>query len=405
MMQVRAWSVTDLGNVRENNEDSFLVDNENNIYIVADGVGGSEAGEVASGHLVQRVSENAARLHALVKGCDPVGNKDDRERVFSELLDLIQQINGEVFEIGKEINPNNPSATTCDVLLLTDNAAFIAHVGDSRVYLFRGDEVFRITEDHTFAEQLKRENVTDERVIDKFRNVLTRSIGGKPQVDIDALFIDLQVGDRVMMCSDGVTDYLSGPEILEYATRLNGQEMLNALVQEAKDRGGHDNITAVMISLDGRIERPTPTRDQSLDTLRQADILGQISLFEGLSLRELIKVLRIVYERTYQDGEVIMEPGTDGESLFIVGDGEVELTVGGETRTLEMGRHFGELALIQRGKRQSRAVAKGEALMLVVPAEKFRDIVTSDPSVGNTLLWNLLASLAKEMQEIRGRES
>lgn len=404
MMQVRAWSITDLGNVRENNEDSFLVDNDHHIYIVADGVGGSEAGEVASQHLVHRVSDHAEELSALVRGCDPVSDRDDRERVFSKLLNLIQDINGEVFEIGKEINPNNPSATTCDVLLLTDSAAFIAHVGDSRVYLFRGEEIFRITEDHTFAEQLKRENVTDERVIDKFRNVLTRSIGGKPQVDIDALFIDLQVGDRIMMCSDGLTDYLSGPEILEYATRLSGQEMLDALVQEAKDRGGHDNITAILISLDGRVERQTPTRDQSLDTLRQADILGQISLFEGLSLRELIKVLRIVYERTYQDGEVIMEPGQEGDSLYIVGDGQVLLTVGNETRTLEMGRHFGEMALIKRGKRQSRAVAKGEALMLVVPAEKFRDIVSSDPTVGNILLWNLLASLAQELYDIRSRD-
>jgi len=234
MMRVTAWSVTDLGNVRENNEDSFLVDAEHGVFVVADGVGGSEAGEVASGHLVDRMRGCSAELSKMVQTCDPVGNRDDRERVFEKLLTLIQDINGEVFEIGKEISATNPSATTCDCLLLGDNAAFIAHVGDSRVYLFRGEEIFRITEDHTFAEQLKRENVTDERVIDKFRNVLTRSIGGRPQVDIDALFIDLQVGDRIMMCSDGLTDYLSGPELLEYATRLTGQQMLDALTQEAK---------------------------------------------------------------------------------------------------------------------------------------------------------------------------
>ncbi len=404
MMRVTAWSVTDLGNVRENNEDSFLVDAEHGVFVVADGVGGSEAGEVASGHLVDRMRGCSAELSKMVQTCDPVGNRDDRERVFEKLLTLIQDINGEVFEIGKEISATNPSATTCDCLLLGDNAAFIAHVGDSRVYLFRGEEIFRITEDHTFAEQLKRENVTDERVIDKFRNVLTRSIGGRPQVDIDALFIDLQVGDRIMMCSDGLTDYLSGPELLEYATRLTGQQMLDALTQEAKDRGGHDNITAVLISVGSRIENQVPTRDQSLDTLRQADILGQISLFKGLSLRELIKVLRIVYERTYADGEVIIEPGQTGDCLYIVGDGKVNLTIGDDTRSLEMGRHFGELALIRSGARQSKAVADGEALMLVVPAEKFRDLVSSDPAVGNILLWNLLASLADELHAIRGRD-
>lgn len=403
MMRVRAWSLTDLGNVRENNEDSFLVDTAHRIFVVADGVGGSEAGEVASQHLVERIRQHAPDLHALVENVDPVNNREDRESVFAALLALIQDINAEVFEIGKEINPTNPSATTCDVVLLAGNAAFIAHVGDSRVYLFRDDQIFRITEDHTFAEQLRRENVADERIIEKFRNVLTRSIGGKPQVDIDALFIDLQVGDRIMMCSDGLTDYVSGPEIMEYAMRGTGQEMLDTLVQEAKDRGGHDNITAVLVALEDREETQIPTRDQSFDTLRQADILGQISLFKGLNLRELIKVLRIVYERTFQDGESIIEPGEEGDCLYIVGHGEVELTIGHQTRVLETGRHFGELALIRKGPRQSRAVARGEALMLVVPAEKFRDIVSSDPDVGNVLLWNLLRSLADELYEIRER--
>lgn len=405
MMRVSAWSLTDVGNVRENNEDSFLVDVENGVFIVADGVGGSEAGEVASGHLVERVKERASVLHGLVSNCDPVGDRDDRERVFASLLGLIQDINREVFELGKEINPINPSATTCDVMVLAENAAFIAHVGDSRVYLFRDGQIFRITEDHTFAEQLRRENVSDDRIIDKFRNVLTRSIGGKPQVDIDALFIDLQVGDRIMLCSDGLTDYISGPEIMEYANRSTGAEMLHALVQEAKDRGGHDNITAVLIAFEDRVETQVPTRDQSIDTLKQADILGQISLFKGLSLRELIKVLRVVYEQTYADGELIIEPGQEGDCLYIVAHGEVELTIGEHQRVLGMGRHFGELALIRKGPRQARASARGETLLLVVPTEKFHDLVGDDPAVGNTLLWNLLTSIANELADLRGRHA
>src|SRR5690606_8741480 len=133
-------------------------------------------------------------------------DRDHRERVFAMLLQRVQEANTKIYEVGKEVDPMRPPATTCDLVVLSDQAAFIAHVGDSRVYLLRGEEIFRITEDHTFAEQLRQEEVDDEAVLERYRNVLTRSIGGRPQVDVDALFIDLQAGDHLLLCSDGLTD-------------------------------------------------------------------------------------------------------------------------------------------------------------------------------------------------------
>ncbi|QED28354.1 cyclic nucleotide-binding domain-containing protein [Microvenator marinus] len=400
-MEYKAWALTDVGNVRENNEDSHLLDLVNGVFVVADGVGGSQAGEVASEHLCKRIGDIAEEVGELARAKDPALDREAREKVFQVLLDHIHEINSEVYGIGKEINPTLPSATTCDAMVMSNNCAFIAHVGDSRVYLFRAGQIFRITEDHTFAEQLKREAVADERILERFRNVLTRSIGGKPQVEIDALFIDLQPGDRVLMCSDGVTDYLSGSDLLEFSNQKDGEELLKFLIREAKDRGGADNITALLVEIvDSRQENTI--RDQSFDTLRQADILGKIELFEGLGLRDLIKVLRIVYERNYTDGQMIMTPGEPADCMYVVAGGRVELTSPGQTpRTLKEGQHFGALALVSEEIRESSAIAKGQAMVLVVPGAKFKEIVEDDSVVGNKLLWNLLRMMAEDIRVLR----
>lgn len=400
-MEYKAWALTDVGNVRENNEDSHLLDLVNGVFVVADGVGGSQAGEVASEHLCKRIGDIAEEVGELARAKDPVLDREAREKVFQVLLDHIHEINAEVYGIGKEINPTLPSATTCDAMVMSNNCAFIAHVGDSRVYLFRAGQIFRITEDHTFAEQLKREAVADERILERFRNVLTRSIGGKPQVEIDALFIDLQPGDRVLMCSDGVTDYLSGSDLLEFSNQKDGEELLKFLIRESKDRGGADNITALLVEVVDSRQEPT-IRDQSFDTLRQADILGKIELFEGLGLRDLIKVLRIVYERNYTDGQVIMKPGEPADCMYVVAGGRVELTSPGQTpRTLKEGQHFGALALVSEEIRESSAIAKGQAMVLVVPGAKFKEIVEDDSVVGNKLLWNLLRMMAEDIRVLR----
>lgn len=401
-MKLEAWSLTDVGNVRENNEDSHYVDLENGIFVVADGVGGSQAGEVASELLVERVGERSAEIAELVREKDPVTDREHRERVFAFLLQMVNDVNDEIFQLGKELNPNLPSATTCDILVITQGAAFIAHVGDSRVYLFRDDEIFRITEDHTFSEQLRRENVSDERMLERYKNVLTRSIGGKPQVDVDALFIDLRPGDRVLMCSDGLTDYLTGPEIREYAAGHDGEELLSTLVDEAKARGGHDNITSLLIGvrqLEDTAES-APVRE-GFDTLKQVDILGQISVFENLNLRELIRVLRIVYEQAAVEGQEIMLEGDHGENMFIIADGAVDLIEGDRTTRLEAGQNFGAFALVRPASpRWATARSVGRSLLLVVPASRFRDLVEADPALGNKLLWNLLGSAADHIERI-----
>ena len=138
-------------------------------------------------------------------------------------------------------------------------------------------------------------------------------------------------------------------------------------------------------------------RTGSFDTLKQVDILGQISLFQDLDLRELIRVLRVVYELPFKDGEVISTQGEAADCLYIVAEGEVATNQSGRESTLAQGEHFGATALILDTPRRKTAVAKGDALLLVVPAERFRELVVEDPVLGNKLLWNLLYRAAEQI--------
>ncbi len=396
-MKANAWSRTDLGNVRENNEDSHFVSLEHGVFVVADGVGGSTGGEIASGRLVEHIAEVAQELSEIAASGNPMFDRDHRERVFQKLLEQVQKANKIIYEVGKEVDPMRPPATTCDVVVLSEQAAFIAHVGDSRVYLLRGSEIFRITEDHTFAEQLRQEQIGDADVLDRYRNVLTRSIGGRPQVDVDALFIDLQAGDHLLMCSDGVTDYLSGAELLEYASKELGPGFVDTLVNVAKERGGKDNITAVLVQIESVAETIRDTA--SFDTLKQVDILGNIALFKGLGVRDLLKIMRVVYEVSLSDGEVLDQPRGDGRCMYIVADGSVELLLDDTlVSTFTKGQHFGEYALVSDEPRATTARCVGDTLLLAVPAKRFRAIVTEDSAVGNTLLWNLLEAATRQIR-------
>ncbi len=401
-MRFNAWSRTDMGCVRDNNEDSHFVDAEHGVFVVADGVGGSTGGEIASGMLVEQVQEEAAALGALARSGNPILDREHRERVFAKLLQLVQKMNATIYERGKEVDPMRPPATTCDLVVLSDQAAFIAHVGDSRVYLLRGEEIFRITEDHTFAEQLRQEEVDDAAVLERYRNVLTRSVGGRPQVDVDALFIDLQSGDHLLMCSDGITDYLSGAELLEYAQEHAGPALIEAYVEESKRRGGKDNITAVLVELES-VASDRVRDTASFDTLKQVDILGNIGLFKGLGVRDLLKVMRIIYEISHEDGEIVDQKTGGERCMYIVAEGTVELSMDGvPIATLKRGQHFGEFALISDEPRSMQARCVGEALLLAVPARRFRAIATEDPVLGNSLLWNLLDAATRQIRHLSG---
>ena len=230
---------SDTGRTRRRNEDSYVVAPP--LFCVADGMGGAQAGEVAS------------RLAAAaVEDADP-GGPSGPEHVTA----LIQEANRRVYERASVDPTVSGMGTTMTVALVEDDGVTIGHVGDSRAYLVRDGKLRQITEDHSLVNELvKSGKLSEEEAhIHPQRSVITRAVGTDPDVDVDVFSIAAEDGDIFLLCSDGLTDMVEDVEILDLIDRNRGdlEKAVRALVQFANSEGGEDNITAVAfrISADG----------------------------------------------------------------------------------------------------------------------------------------------------------
>jgi serine/threonine protein phosphatase PrpC len=222
---------TDVGRGRPANEDSVLVDHEDRLYAVADGMGGHRAGEVASATAIDALKA------AFADG--------------APLDQAVGEANAAVFEkASSNLDMRGMGTTLTAAALLDDHRVLLGHVGDSRAYLMRDGAVTRITEDHSLVEQLVREGrlSPEEAASHPQKAIITRALGIDPEVEVDTYPIDLRPGDRLLLCSDGLTNMLTDPAIAGVLRRQpDPQQAADMLVDMANEAGGDDNITVVVI--------------------------------------------------------------------------------------------------------------------------------------------------------------
>lgn len=254
---IRYYAATDVGRVREHNEDNYLVDPRLGLCVVADGMGGHAAGEVASALAVRAVHEEVKRDRQLVDDF-ALGAGAATRVTAKEILNLlefaVQRACQRIHEEALGDDRKRGMGTTLSALLVAGDTGFIAHVGDSRIYLMRDGQVQQITEDHTvYNELIKRGKLTRDQ-IDKVaqKNAITRAVGVYERVDVDTLTIDLVPGDQFLLASDGLHGYVAAPsELSPHLAEADGDAATKRLIDLANAAGGKDNITAVVV----RIER------------------------------------------------------------------------------------------------------------------------------------------------------
>ncbi len=251
-IELRAAVLTDVGVVRDHNEDAAHIDPEHRYFIVADGMGGHAAGEVASAMAVEMV--RGALDHAGKDLGEFARNPSEagRKGAVATLEAAVRSAHKAVFERGAKETDKQGMGTTLDVVLIAGPEAFVAHVGDSRTYLIREGKAAQITTDHTVAEVLVIEGKLslEEAQISPLRTILVNAIGVAPDVGVEMAHIQLRKADQLLLCSDGLHDYF--PVEQELADRISGRdpaEALAELIELAKDRGGHDNITGVLVEV------------------------------------------------------------------------------------------------------------------------------------------------------------
>lgn len=233
---MQASARTDVGLVRSVNEDDYLIGD--GVFAVADGLGGHEAGEIASQMAIRMLKEFKPPENG-----DPAG----------ALAEALEGINRAVYKRSVADPSCEGMGTTLTVLLITGDTAYIGHVGDSRAYLVRDGRLHRLTEDHSIVGELIRMGMLSEPEARAHpqRNLLTRAIGTQPDVEIEVGYCKLGPGDRFLLCTDGLTGAVDDGEILRVmASAQDPRSAVDQLVELAMRGGGHDNITAVTVFLD-----------------------------------------------------------------------------------------------------------------------------------------------------------
>jgi serine/threonine protein phosphatase PrpC len=249
-MDVKAYGLTDVGRQRQHNEDAFLVADEAKLFLVADGMGGHAAGEIASRIAVDSISEFIVHTKE-DDGTWPHAYDEQYTRTTNRLMAALRMANTRVLEAMRKDAKLRGMGTTVVACMADDGKISVAHVGDSRAYMIRNGKISRITNDHSWVFEQVQAGMLTEAEAEKhpLRNVITRALGGALSVNPEASEIDCRPGDLYLLCSDGLTGMVPEDQILELVT-ANADDLEKAcrqLIDVANEHGGLDNVTAILV--------------------------------------------------------------------------------------------------------------------------------------------------------------
>jgi serine/threonine protein phosphatase PrpC/CRP-like cAMP-binding protein len=395
----RVHARTDIGRVREHNEDSFAVDAAAGLYVVADGMGGHAAGEVASALAIEVLTAAVADARDRIARFRERATAAGAEAVREALCDAVSRANDAVYNAAQRDPEKRGMGTTLTALLLLGRRAFIAHVGDSRLYLLRNGELRQLTEDHTVLGELRRRGRIRPESLASVpnRNAVTRAVGVFETVDVDSAQFLAAPGDRFVLCSDGLHRYLRGDADLASMLHDPAEEACSQrLLDFALERGGADNVTVVVVTLPDEDVRAQVVQELA----RSYETLSALPFFRQLSPRELMMVQAMSRVRDCGPGEEVVREGDAGDSMFVLLHGACSVRKGDvEIARLGPGEHLGEMALVERGRRTATVVVDEEARLLELAREDLFRLLREQKDTGIKLLWNIITALTARLRE------
>jgi serine/threonine protein phosphatase PrpC len=283
-VKISAGVATDIGRVRDGNEDSYL--SEPPLFAVADGMGGHKGGEVASQLALDTLE---AGFHA--------------ERALAQ---QVRAANAAVFDRSRVDTSVEGMGTTLTAVVLRDMVATFAHVGDSRAYLLRAGDLRQVTEDHTLVHRMVKSGEISEAEaeVHPHRSVLTRALGTDPDVDVDEFTVTMTDGDRLLLCSDGLTGMVTEEQIAAIlGAAPEPQDAADRLVRAANRAGGVDNITVVVLDVEaepGDAETAGGTSARSFERPTRKQLFGVAG---KIGLAVLVLLVLLIGARVYLDGQ------------------------------------------------------------------------------------------------------
>lgn len=408
---------TDVGRVRDHNEDNFLVDRKLQLYIVCDGMGGHAAGEVASATAVNVVRETLLYNRAVIDGFEADSPTTTAGDVRELLATAVETANSRIYERGLASQAQRGMGTTLSLLMLLKGRGFVAHVGDSRIYRLRGGAVEQITRDHSLVEEMltQQSELSREELEARYKNAITRAVGVTAAVEVDTADFPLHPGDRYLLCSDGLHGYFERPGQLEKLIQISGlDKAAETMIRFANSAGGKDNITALLVQIPGtpkasELAAPTvpsvdvPAKPEPRGSLQR---LRKMPLFRHFSDEELGELVGLCAERTFAPRAALWEKGAATDGLHIILEGQVHIRRGSVlVSTVGEGQYVGSITSMDGGKRRSTATA-GEAQptrTLLLERKAFHRLLVDNPDMGVKLMWGLARGLGARLVSVTDR--
>ncbi|MCB9758929.1 MAG: cyclic nucleotide-binding domain-containing protein [Alphaproteobacteria bacterium] len=389
---IRHAALTDEGKRRDNNEDAFLADPDAGVFVVADGVGGRACGEIASAMTVDTFRRNAPRLRAAVLRFAQSPGRATRNKVLETLDEICQIASRRVYEEA-ENEGRRGMTTTLVASVVGGGSVFLAHVGDSRAYLLREGELLQLTDDHSMVNELVRNGqmTYEEARKSRYRNVITRAIGLHPTVQPDVAAIEILPGDRLVLCSDGLSDPVPARIIRQKLAQGTPAQATNALVNAALAHGGPDNVTTIVIDPDAS--------PQAEAAAARAEIMEKLFLFEDLPFHARARVGRMVSEQFVTPGQIVVDQGATDRVMYVVVQGKLEV-LRDDVKLAEFGPgdHFGELALVDAQPRSATVRANDFGSLITIDRPALDEFCKREPELGIRIMWKLLGTVAQRLR-------
>ena len=398
-------AVTHVGKVREHNEDAHMFDPELGFFIVCDGMGGHAAGEVASAIAIKTVRSewSSGQTLQVADNWLAKGTPDAKKNLLAVIRRGVAAAHDAILAEAQRDEAKTGMGTTLVGAMVVGGEVVFAHAGDSRAYLVRDGIAMQLTEDHTLLARLLAAGIEVDTIGEgsRFKSMLTNALGIGQDCKVSTFVVPLADGDRFLLCSDGISEYVKEAEIGEALTKQpSPARAAQKLVDMALERGGGDNATALVVRVLEAGETPHPSEERKKDDEAVAS-----SPFWGskVSPQGRLRALRITLPRDHAAGEKIAANTLGDRVAWIVVSGEVE----------QAGRRLGPGSLLypealvaeaQLPDKDSLAIAVGDVRALAIRADDFRELCDDDVELGEALLESLNELMAaRHAQSRQGR--
>jgi len=368
------------GSSFDKNEDHFLIKNEVGLHIVCDGFGEDGRGALAS----QMTTEFIAQVMIASK----------------KVFQAVNKISVQILSVISKDTVRRQMGTTLSMVLVVGNGVFMAHIGNSRIYLIRDDSVHLLTEDHVTKKQDKNSKMVAEELTlhGLSSNALTRMIGSAQQLKVDLLYFEIMEGDTLLLCTDGAYNQLSENKILEMQKESNDSSLAKNIIDNSREKHITDNATVISISFDqAKMKKASVTPQVKFSTLQKIPLFSEFDYKEMSKLLTFMKMKRII-----KDQKVVTQ-GEMGQDLYIILAGSADVIIDtNKVNELTSGQYFGEVSLIDREPRSATIIATSDLEVLVLNRKDFTYLITHEPQISVKMLWKFAQVLSARVRHTAG---